>query len=201
MPGLMIVLALVLAPAMDSGLKDPWAAGRAADRRETPEPRDDQPTPGGERSADLRDPFESAPRSADLKDPFEHAPPGRERSTDPVRPHRERSVDPGARPHRERSTDLRDPFEDASPQARHPRAGDLRDPFDRPRRSPPPRSTDLSADLKDPFVDPGKPQPERGALIDPFRAKTGKRVDPSARTGSLELRNPFAPRPRRRGAR
>lgn len=124
MPGLMIVLALVLAPAVDSGLKDPWAAGRASpDRRD--ETRDEQP-PTGARS-DLRNPFESTPppppRSADLKDPF-------------------RSAAPGTRP----------------------------------------TSSPRSADLKDPFDD----------------HDARKRVDPSARTDSLELRNPFAPRPRRR---
>lgn len=176
MPGLMIVLALVLAPTVDSGLKDPWASARA---ERAPEPRDDRP--GGERSAELRNPFESAPppppRSGDLKDPFERARPDREQSTNSAAP-----------PRRERSTDLRDPFEDASPQAHHRRAGDLRDPFERPRRSPP-------------VVDRSPPHPERDALIDPFRPETGKRADPATRSGSLELRNPFAPRPHRRAAR
>ena len=122
MPGLMIVRALVLAPAVDSGLKDPWAAARAGDERRD-EARDERP-PTGARS-DLRNPFESVPpppRSADLKDPFRTA--------------------SGAHP------------------------------------TPSPRS----ADLKDPFDD----------------HDARRRVDPSARTDSLELRNPFAPRPRRR---
>lgn len=156
MPGLMIVLALVLAPAVDSGLKDPWAAGRASPERRD-QPREDSPPTGGR--SDLRNPFESAPlppRSGDLKNPFRGAAP--------------RSP--------ERSADLQNPFEDSSPQASG-RRSDLRDPFDRPRGS---SARPRSADLKDPFDD----------------HDARKRVDPSGRTDSLELRNPFAPRPRRR---
>lgn len=123
MPGLMIVLALVLAPAVDSGLKDPWAAGRA-----NPERRDearDYQSPTGERS-DLRNPFESAPppppRSADLKDPFRSAAPGTRPTPSP------------------RSADLKDPFDDhdarkrVDPSARTDSL-ELRNPFaPRPRR-------------------------------------------------------------------
>lgn len=165
MPGLMIALALVLAPAVDSGLKDPWADAPGA--RPTAE-RHEAST--GER-AELRNPFRSqrAPSSGDLRNPFDSHPPAG------------------------RSAAARD--EDPSPRSQ-PRSGDLKDPFDAPRPSPPQPS---SADLKDPFDDHRPPPADRGALVDPFQSSTGKRVAPSStRADSLELRNPFAPRPRRR---
>ncbi len=59
MPGLMIAMALVLAPAVDSGLKDPWAAAPRASAAKKDAPSHEA-SPGAspsERSPDLRNPF------------------------------------------------------------------------------------------------------------------------------------------------
>ncbi len=183
MLGLMIAMALVLAPAVDSGLKDPWAAAPRASAAKKDAPSHEaspgaSAQPATERSPDLRNPFEASPppseRSPDLRNPFE-APPT---------------------PH---SADLRDPFEGAG---RH--SADLQNPFD-PPQPPAPRS----ADLQNPFE--GKSPPSRAAdrrkstggtrhspttgLVDPFQATSASHVEPATRARSLELRNPFAPRP------
>ncbi len=206
MPGLMIAMALVLAPAVDSGLKDPWAAAPRASAAKK-DPRSHEASPGAsseasaqpatERSPDLRNPFEAPPtpseRSPDLRNPFE-APPT---------PHSADLRDPfeGAGRH---SADLQNPFDPPRPQLPAPHSADLQNPFDRPQ-PPAPRS----ADLQNPFE--GKSPPSRAAdrrkstggtrhspttgLVDPFQATSASHVEPATRARSLELRNPFAPRP------
>ncbi len=173
----MIMLALVLAPAMEPEIKDPWSA---APRAGTPKsdlldpfaPRhgDDAATgesAAGTSSTDLRNPFEApnAGRSGELRNPFE--------ATSPP-------------PSTTRSSDLRNPFE-----AEPTHASDLRNPFEatRPQHatdaatSPPPTATH-AGDLRD-------QAPRAAELVDPFAA--ARRVEPSARAraDSLELRNPF----------
>lgn len=179
MPGLMIAMALVLAPAVDLGLKDPWAAAPRASAAKKDAPSHEVSTGASaqaatERSPDLRDPFKASPappnaeRSADLRNPFE-APPT---------------------PH---SADLRDPFEAAGPHSAPPtpapRSGDLRDPFE--GKSPPSRPADRRKSTR------GKrpsPTTDRNAgLVDPFEAATPDPVEPTP-ARSLGLRNPFAPR-------